>query len=195
MRKNNWIALPLLFNSLLVLSSCVTVNVNIPESAVQEASDDYVRDLYQAKEKSKPAKAPAPGPTASPPSMLDLIVSSAFADDRIVKTDSAKAQQIREREAARHDEIVKLKSSGILGETNDGQLVIKLKSAIQKIVQKLVADENADRTELYKEIVAHNGLAKAHLETVQRNFARSFQKYSPAKTWIQDEAGEWTQKP
>jgi len=32
------------------LAACITVNVNFPESAVQRAADDFVRDLYKSSE-------------------------------------------------------------------------------------------------------------------------------------------------
>ena len=197
MKKNRWIAIPLVFSLVtvaLIYTSCVTVNVNIPDSAVQQATDDYVKELYDAKEKSKPA---APAPAASPQSMLDLVISPAFADDRPVKTDSPKALDIRTRMKDRLDEVHADKMAGILGETNTGKLLVKgkAKSGQEKSLKKLMDDENSDRTELYHEVIEHNGLNKGNLETIERNFAHSFQKVSPSGTWIQDDDGAWTQKP
>ena len=44
-----------LMSSAIALASltaaCVTVNVNFPESTVQKATDDYVKELYKAKER------------------------------------------------------------------------------------------------------------------------------------------------
>jgi uncharacterized protein YdbL (DUF1318 family) len=197
MKKNRWIAIPLVFSlvtAALIYTSCVTVNVNIPDSAVQQATDDYVKELYDAKEKSKPA---APAPARSPQSMLDFVIAPAFADDRPVKTDSPKALDIRTRMKERLDEVHADKMAGILGETNTGKLIVKgkAKSGQEKSLKKLMDDENSDRAELYHEVIEHNGMNKGNLETIERNFAHSFQKHSPTGTWVQDDDGAWTQKP
>lgn len=197
MIKPRWIALPLLFSLVLGfagLVSCVTVNVNIPDSAVQQATDDYVKDLYEAKAKTKPA--PSPSPSNSHRAQFELI-PQAYADTNAVSTDSPKAHDISERLKVRLADISTLKSAGTLGESNDGKLTIKgtIKKGDEKRVWKLVNDENGDRFELYHEVVAHNGLNKGNLETIARNFAHSFQKHSPAGTWVQDDAGVWSQKP
>lgn len=197
MKMHRWIALPLLFSFTLGLAglfSCVTVNVNIPDSAVQQATDDYVKDLYEAKAKSKPS--PSPSPSMSRHALIEFI-PEALADEKPVSTDSPKAHDISDRLKARLADISALKSAGILGESNDGKLTIKgtIKKGDDKRVWKLVNDENGDRFELYHEVVAHNGLNKGNLETIARNFAHSFQKHSPSGTWVQDDAGAWSQKP
>src|SRR3954470_20952661 len=69
-------------------AACVTVNVNFPESAVQKATDDYVRDLYRAKEKGKPA-----APAAKKESSFEMpsLINSAMADDDVFKVSTDKA--------------------------------------------------------------------------------------------------------
>jgi uncharacterized protein YdbL (DUF1318 family) len=185
------------------LNACVTVNVPIsfPESAVQSASDDYVRDLYRAKEKgsAKPGAQPSGKPSASPTGwILDLLEGPAFAGDTFsANTDAAAA--IKDRMSARVDDVIADKRAGSLGETNDGYLAVhepkKLKPLLLKKLDKLVADENKDRKELYEHLVSANGLRKEHLKEIQKKFARSFQAESPSGTWVEDENGSWTQKP
>lgn len=89
---------PLILFALATASACITVNVNFPESAVKQAADDFVRDLYkdsatasaetgvdsarvptsdeQSDEAEKPAKKkkgakPAPNPSTAKPSTAD----------------------------------------------------------------------------------------------------------------------------
>ena len=206
MKKPRWIVPLLAFSFIATFSACVNINVNIPEGVVQEASDDYVGQLYRAKESGKdkkkdtPAASPVASPAGTPHSSLDLLnqlaVTSAFAEYKPIRTDSDKASAIHERQKARLGDIHTQKAAGILGETNDGTLVIKgkVKPDAEAKLTKLVADENADREELYAEVVAHNSLKKGHLIDIKQSFARSFQKYSAPKTWIQDPAGNWSQK-
>lgn len=182
-----------------LLGGCVTVNVNFPESAVQKATDDYVRDIYRAKERSKSPNG-EPSPAASPVTGAAWnLLAPAFADDEIFKMDSDRALAIKERLRGRVEEVINLKRSGALGETNDGKLVIKegrnLKKLQAKKAEKVVADENRDRNELYDEILKINGLQAARLKSVQKSFSRSFQAESPSATWVESTDGKWAQKP
>jgi uncharacterized protein YdbL (DUF1318 family) len=184
--------------TLLVLTSaCVTVNVNFPESAVQRATDDYVQELYRAKNKDK---APTSAPAKSPTSLLDLLIPSALAleFDATFRTDTAAAKEIQARQATRLEEIDAQKKAGALGESSDGTLVIKspdkLKKLLTKKVEKLVEDENVDRKKLYEEVQEANKLPSSRIKDVGASFGRSFQKASPAGTWVQDEKSGWKQK-
>jgi uncharacterized protein YdbL (DUF1318 family) len=182
----------------LTQTACVTVNVNFPESAVQKATDDYVRDLYKAKEKGK---TPGSEPTAAPASKLtsffsSILIESAYADD--FKVQSAKAEAIKARLKSRLDDLISQKRSGNVGESNDGKLVVKatgLPPLLMKKVKTLVDEDNSDRMDLYKEVANINDLGSGGVSTVQKSFARSFQSLSPSGTWIQDSDGNWTRKP
>ncbi len=186
---------------LLALSACVTVNVNFPETAVQKATDDYVRELYRAKEKGKtpaPATAPSGAPSTTTSFGFPGIVNAEAAGPNF-QVDSPKALSIRDNLAKRLEEVLAQKRAGIIGESNDGFLVLKspekLKKLFQRKVEKLVADENTDRRALYDEVLVVNSAAKNRLKDIQMSFARSFQAESPSGTWIQAEDGSWTQKP
>ncbi|MCM2323022.1 MAG: YdbL family protein [Oligoflexia bacterium] len=191
-------AKPLAALLLLSTTACLTLNVNLslPEAAVQRATDDYVRELYRAKEKdSAPAAKPAEAPKAS---FSDLLIPSAIAAEAL-KVDSPRALEIRDKLASKLDEVLTQKRAGVLGEANDGLLTLKapekLKPLLLKKVQKLVADENALRGELYDEILKSNGLEPDRLKGIRESFGRSFQAQSPSGTWMQDAEGKWAQKP
>jgi uncharacterized protein YdbL (DUF1318 family) len=210
----------LLSFSLLVgsLSACLTLNVNVhfPESAVQQATDNYVHDLYLQKGKGKPAKKETDSPTdleGTPKSPTTLnhpvkkqalleyfFMSQSWAAEGTLqfRIDSPKSAKIKERLAANLTEVLTQKKAGTLGETSDGKLIIKnsqaLKALFLKKVEKIVADENTARDELYEEVLISNRLPKNNLLDVKKSFAKSFQMESPAGTWIQDQNGSWRQK-
>jgi uncharacterized protein YdbL (DUF1318 family) len=171
--------------------------VNFPESAVQKASDDYVKDLYQKKEKGK---TPNSGPSATPSksALLDLQVFEPFAYADDVKVDTPAAEKIKERLRTRVDAIIEQKKAGVLGESNSGMLVLKAPEKVKKLflakVQSLVKDDNSDRADLYKEIVTANHYPAERLVDIEKTFARSFQDHSPSGTWVQDGDGKWSQK-
>jgi uncharacterized protein YdbL (DUF1318 family) len=223
--KTHRIAFPLAFSaarialsaSFVAVSavSCVTVNVNFPEATVQKATDDYVRDLYKAKDKkganpqqgdssSNKPSATAPAATKTTTSLLEsLFVSTAYADEINFKVNSPKAMTIRDRQIKRIDTVHDAKVAGQLGETGDGYLAIDpkntlkplLKKSLEKSLQPLVDAENKDRKDLYQEILASNGFPKSRLKDLEKSFARSFQGQSPSGTWVQDAQGQWSQKP
>jgi uncharacterized protein YdbL (DUF1318 family) len=204
--KTKLLATTLISSSILVgvLSACLTLNVNVhfPESAVQQATDDYVHQLYLQKEKGKTAKPDTPTPRGETPPRSGLGISlfaSAWADGAPqFKIDSPAATQIKEKLAGLLNDVLAQKRAGVLGESHDGKLVLKapekLKSLLAQRVQKVVTDENAIREDLYKEILSSNHMSANHLIDVKKSFARSFQSESPTGTWLQDDEGKWSQK-
>jgi uncharacterized protein YdbL (DUF1318 family) len=185
-----------------LLGGCVTVNVNFPESAVQKATDDYVKDLYRMKNSgpkgAEPASVPSQTPQAKGAWILDLMTASAMAEEGF-SVNSAESSRIREKLRARLDDVLAQKKAGVLGEDKNGLIVIKDPSKLKKLlaqkVEKLVADENADRMALYNDVVKSNGFPSSRLANIQRSFARSFQAESPSGTWVEDVDSGWTQKP
>ena len=187
---------------LSLLTSCVTVNVNFPESAVQKATDDYVRDLYRTKEQGKPG---APKVTTSPAGSttfnFDLLnlLPNAEAADPTFELSSPKIAAITEKMKALIPDIKDQKKAGVLGETSDGHLVIhdgtKLKPLLKKRVEDLVREENQNRDRLYSEVLEANASAKGNLPAVKKSFSRSYQSVSDPGTWVQAEDGTWAQKP
>lgn len=192
-----------IFSVMTLISSavvgCVTVNVNFPESAVQKASDDYVRDIYRSKEQSRAPKA-SPSPSTSTSSFIHFegLISTAYASESSLKLDSPKMDQIKDKMRARVPEIITQKKEGVVGESNDALLVIrdadKVKPLLKKKVETLVKEENIDRENLYSEIVHANNLSSNNLPQVKRSFTRSFQAESPSGTWVQAQDGTWSQK-
>lgn len=211
--KTIQIACLLFFSTTLLLAiapSCVTVNVNFPEAAVQQATDDYVQDLYRSKEKGRtlPTSAsPATAPSTKPKtSYLQWnLISEALAEDENplgpmkIKVNSPKALAIRDRQVARLDKLHEAKAAGQVGENNKGLLALdpggKLKPTDRIKAQALVDAENKDRQLLYAEILTSNGYTQSRMIDLEKSFARSFQAHSSSGTWIQDDDGKWLQKP
>jgi uncharacterized protein YdbL (DUF1318 family) len=199
----------------------VTVNVNFPESTVQKATDDYVKELYKAKEKGHPTGAasdvtptskktpPKPQPDAgpgagdelgkpasgAPTSWLPSLVSTAMAAEFEFNVNTPKATAIQGKLAAKLGEVDGQKQAGNIGEGSDGMLVVKAKQPLlAKKLEPLVQEQNGHRAELYEEIQTANKMAKSRLPDIKKSFARSFQSHSPSGTWVQDAGGAWSQK-
>ncbi|MFT5349191.1 MAG: hypothetical protein ACI9MF_000001, partial [Gammaproteobacteria bacterium] len=63
----------------------------------------------------------------------------------------------------------------------------------RNIVKKLVADENRDRSQLYKEIASANGHPEWETE-IRNTFSRRWITNAPAGWWYKDANGEWQKK-
>ncbi|MCB0414023.1 MAG: DUF1318 domain-containing protein [Bdellovibrionales bacterium] len=182
----------------IALVSCVTVNVHFPEGAVQKAADDYVKELYRVKEEEKKQTEKSsyyvfPGKS--------IIVSISFISlanaAPEMKVNTTKAQAILKNQASRLAKIDKYKSMGVLGENSNGMLVVKdpskLKKLEQKMIDKLVSEENEDRKDLYSEVMNANNIGAGQKSQVISSFSKSFIENSPKGTWVEKD-GAWSQK-
>ena len=99
---------------------------------------------------------------------------------------------------SRVSEIIAHKKDGLIGESNDGMLVIhdpsKVKPLLKKKIESLVKTENADRNSLYQEIADSNHLSSSNVAQMKKSFTRSFQAESPSGTWVQGTDATWSQK-
>lgn len=185
------------------LTSCITVNVNFPEAAVQQASDSYVEQLYNLKEEAEKNKI-EPATNTSPTkkgaaykvfSPWQLFISSAYAEDEF-KVKSELITQIQKREVPRLNQMERFKSDGLIGENNKGLLVVRgePKALQKKRIKDLINEENTDRELLYREVLRINGMSSGQMSTITNKFAQSFQDKSPKGTWVQSSAGQWSRK-
>lgn len=98
---------------------------------------------------------------------------------------TAFAGGLKERMRDRLPAIETLKTQGVVGENNKGYL--EFRGAPQKA--DVVKAENADRTIVYKAIAAKTG---ATPDVVGKRSAPKHAAQSPAGTWVQDAAGNWS---
>ncbi len=185
-----------LLSTLLGAAACITVNVYFPEGAVQRAADDFVKDLYEKTPKQQgPAGATKPSPGAS--LMEHLLLPYAHAADEIT-TNTPTAQAIKARMAARVGDLSAFKTKGVIGETNDGNVIVKDAAGLalkdRAAVEKLITAENQDRATLYDEVQRTNQLNDRGQTKIRHTFSKAFQEHSPAGTWVQGESGGWNRK-
>jgi uncharacterized protein YdbL (DUF1318 family) len=184
-----------LLSTLLTAAACITVNVYFPEGAVQRAADDFVKDLYEKTPKPQPSGAAKPHTGALP--LKDLLIPQAYAADEVTISSPA-AQAIKARMAGRVGELSSFKGRGVIGETNDGNVVVKDAAGLalkdRATVEKLISAENQDRSALYDEMQKANHLNDRNQTKIRATFSKAFQEHSPAGTWIQGESGGWSKK-
>jgi len=193
----------------LALSACVTINVYFPAAAAEKAADKIIEDVWGAA--GKPAAQPATKPDkqssvtevgdsrlllAAASAVLDFIVPPANAQaDLNIATPAVR--QLTQSMEARHAQLKKLYDSGAVGLTRDGLIEVRDQNLIplpeRNAARKLVADENADRASLYREIATANGHPEWETD-IRTTFAQRWSDKAASGWYYQDASGGWKQK-
>ncbi|MGH8117852.1 MAG: YdbL family protein [Rhodanobacteraceae bacterium] len=200
--------------SMVLLAGCVTVNVYFPAAQAQQAADQVIGNIMGSDSSgATPAPAasthPAPTPSAKPASsgleplaarVVRALIPAAYAAEPQVNLhiQTPAIQAIEARMRTRFQSIMRgLLQSGAVGFTNNGDVAIrdasKIPLAERSQATQAVAQENADRAELYKQIAIANG----HPEWAQRmreTFARQWISRERPGWYYQDASGKWQQK-
>ncbi|WP_018233715.1 YdbL family protein [Thioalkalivibrio thiocyanodenitrificans] len=191
----------------LALSACVTVNIYFPAAAAEDAARTIVRDVLGAPEevpRQQPGDA-APGPGSRydgaairwAGQVLEVLVPAAHAQQPDISIRSPAIDALRQSMRARSAELQPHYRSGAVGFTREGTVAIRDLNAVplrdRATVQRLVADENNDRTALYREIARANGHPEWERD-IRDTFARVWVEEAPSGYWYQDAGGAWQQK-
>jgi uncharacterized protein YdbL (DUF1318 family) len=188
----------------LLLSACVTINVYFPAAAAEKAADKIIEDVWgndAAKTGNKRSQAPADSGAqrillVAAGAVLDLIIPSANAQaDLNIATPIVK--QVTASMEARHAQLKKYYDAGAVGLTRDGLVEVRDQNLIplpeRNAARKLVADENADRSNLYREIANANGHPEWETD-IRKTFAERWIERASAGWYVQDAGGAWKQK-
>lgn len=206
---------PLLLLSVLLLASCVTINVYFPAAEVRQAAEEFVEGVIgepagtAAPERPPGAALGLPDASTLPDRILlgrtlrfeplGFFIGTAHAQQRIdIDVRTPAIQAIRERMAERFQTtLAPLFDSGALGFGNDGFVVLRdparVPLAQRTAVNQAVADENRDRRAVYREIAVTNGHPEWE-EQIRLTFAREWAAQARSGWWYQDSAGVWKQK-
>ena len=192
----------------LALSACVTINVYFPAAAAEKAADKIIEDVWGSDKSSESTKREDDKQTSvretgaqdvlllAAASVLDFIVEPAHAQANL-NIDTPAIRQLTQSMEARHAQLKKYYDAGAIGLTRDGLVQVRDQNLValpeRNAVRKLVAEENADRTNLYREIAAGNGHAEWEAD-IRTTFAERWASKAPAGWWYQDEGGAWKQK-
>lgn len=199
--------IPVKFAALcLLLSACVTINVYFPAAAAEKAADRIIEDVWGPAKKptqeNRPQSSVAePGVAsrvllAATGSVLEFLVPSAHAQaDLNIATPQVRA--ITQSMEARHAQLKPYYDSGAIGFTNDGLVDVRDQNLIplpeRNGARKLVADENSDRGNLYREIANANGHPEWEAD-IRKTFAQRWIERASGGWYYKDASGAWKQK-
>lgn len=106
-------------------------------------------------------------------------------------------QAIKNSMQARFSQLAPFYDNGAVGLTRDGMVALRDAGAVplseRQKVSALVADENKDRTALYREIARANGHPEWESEVRSTFAGRWIDKAQPG-WWYQNAAGAWVRK-
>lgn len=179
----------------LLATACVTINIYFPAAAAEKAADRIIEEVWGA----QPEQTPPPAgkeQTRVAPEWLEWLVSPAHAAEADLNVSSPAIESLTASMRARHRGLEPHYASGAVGLTAAGEVAVRDPGSVplreRNAVKKLVADENADRNALYREIARVNGQPKWEQE-IRTTFARRWVDNAPSGWWYQA-GGGWQQK-
>lgn len=183
------------------LAACVTINVYFPAAAAEKAADRIIDDVWGAQQ---PAPASPPPTSSSGPALqrlavaaLDLLIPPAQAADPNIDISSPEIVRLKTQMERRFAELRPHFDSGIVGLTADGYVAVRDPAAVplasRNAVRTLVANENADRAALYREIAIANNQPQWEAQ-IREVFAARWVARAQSGWWYQDAGGGWKQK-
>ncbi|HEY6125019.1 MAG TPA: YdbL family protein [Steroidobacteraceae bacterium] len=193
----------------LLIAACVTINVYFPAAAADKAADQVINDITGGGSKSSTTPpqsyfVPANGEhnvlVASLGNVLYAMVPAANAQDAdaALNVSSPAVTRIKQSMGARFGEMEKFFASGAIGLTKDGLVDVRDLNAValpdRATVKRLVAEDNADRTQLYAEIAKASNHPEWEAD-IKKSFAKRWVATGAKPGWYyQGEDGSWKQK-
>ncbi|MGH8444696.1 MAG: YdbL family protein [Solimonas sp.] len=209
-RARSWLPGVLAATAATLMTACVTINVYFPAAAAEKAADRIIDDVWSATPGAPaPAASPAPATPGSPQGalqssqralvvLLELIVPTASAQaEPNLDLSSPEITRLKAQMENRYADLKPQFDSGIVGLSNDGFVAVRDANAVplanRNTVRTLVANENADRTALYREIARANNNPQWESQ-IRGVFAQRWIAKAQPGWWYQDAGGAWQKK-
>lgn len=199
----------------LLLLACVTVNIYFPAAAAEKVADRIIEDVLGKQAEGKKASPPVPKTPEKPSTqdkssqyhessrtflaadLLNLIIAPAQAAEADIAIATPAIDALRASMKVRNAALAPYYDSGVIGFSANGLVAERDPSATplkdRNAVKRLVAEENADRTSLYREIAAANSRPEWEAE-IRNIFAKRWVENAAPGWWYQDSSGAWKQK-
>lgn len=187
--------------TVVVAAACVTINVYFPEADAKQAADKFIDGVWGeegAEAPAEPQPVPPEGqPQAAAAAILNFLIPAAHAQPDISISTPA-IESIQKRMDRRFEEHLRQYfDSGAIGLTNDALIAVRDLSAVplsdRNKVNQIVAEENADRRAVYREIAVANDHPEWE-DRIRDIFAERWVDRARSGWWYQDEGGDWVQK-
>lgn len=190
----------ILLRSLLLLgifaaAACVTINIYFPAEELRGAADKIVEEVWGERAAPQPSSPQPPAGERGSFQRLFGPASAYAAQDINVSTPEIRA--VKDAMKQRSERLFPFLDSGHVGIGADGLLKVRSTDGLdlrsRGDVNRLVAEENADRQRLYREIARANGFPERAQE-VQAIFADSWRENASAGWHLEQTDGSWRSK-
>lgn len=186
------------FLLLLSLSACITINVYFPAAAAQKAADKIIDKVYGT---DPPPEKPEPSSSRSPEfffAIAQWIIPPAYAQEEAnIEISSPTIEVLSDQMAKRHQQLLPHYEQGAIGLTQQASILLrepnKVPLKLRNGIKKLIAEENHDRSELYREIALANGHPEWESK-IQAVFAKRWIERASPGWWYQEDNGQWRQR-
>jgi uncharacterized protein len=185
----------LVWFSLLLAVSCVTINIYFPAEEIRGAADKIVNEVWS----ERPAAPEAPPAEQKPPgsSWLRWLQPNLAYAAQDINVSTPEIRTIKESIKTRSTRLFPYLDGGQVGIGNDGLLKLRSSDGLDLKARaeatRLVKDENADRMRLYQEIARANGFPEKSAE-VQAIFADSWRDQASKGWYLEADNGVWKVK-
>jgi uncharacterized protein len=192
---------------LVLLWSCVTVNIYFPEAAAEQALRGVAQDILDTQPGA--GGSPAPETKSSPAepgaslksalgNVLAMLIPAAHAEDQPnINVQTPLALKLRASLKQRQAKLDPYYRSGAIGLSSNFKPVARDLNLVplqeRVALKKMLSDDAQDRTALFSEIARGNGHPEWE-ENLRSTFERVFFEETPAGYWYQDAQGQWKQK-
>jgi len=191
----------------LLIAACVTINVYFPAAAADKAADQVIDKITGQGGSTPPQSFHVPrreehnALLVAFGAMLNAAVPAANAQGaEVLDVSSPAISRITDSMAQRFGSLRKFFESGAIGLTKDGNVDVRDLNAValpdRATVKRLVAEDNADRAQLYAEIAKANNHPEWE-QKIRESFARRWvenPKGAQPGWYYQDAGGAWKQK-
>jgi uncharacterized protein YdbL (DUF1318 family) len=193
---------------IMVLSACVTVNVDFPATAAEDAADRIINEVY-GREAPQPAPAGSGGSgqsfeihdlgsSATPllAALVDVLIAPVHAQAPDINIDTPAIAKLKELMKQRHAVLEPFYTAGAIGLDANGLITIRASQVIpirvRNQVKQLIISENQDRNALYAEIAKASGHPDWE-EKLRETFAQRWVANAASGWWFRDKSGNWQQ--
>lgn len=187
---------------LMIMGSCVTINVYFPAASAEKAAEKFVGDVLGEPKTDGSLFAPDDPRSGTilllAGEIMDYFVPSAQAQQAEIDINTPQINAIKARMAQRQrDSLNAFFDAGAVGFGNDGLVVLRDRAAVplneRRNLESIVAEENSDRKAVYREIAVANEHPEWEAD-IQKTFAREWVSNARKGWYYQDASGGWVQK-
>ena len=192
----------LILLALMIIGSCVTINVYFPAASAEKAAEEFVGDVLGEPHKDgslfKPQD-PRKGTVLQfAGEIMDFFVTTAEAQQAEIDINTPQINAIKARMAQRQkDSLNAFFDAGAIGFSNDGLVELRDRAALplneRRNLESIVAEENRDRNAVYREIAVANNHPEWEAD-IQKTFAKEWVSNARKGWYYQDASGAWVQK-